>query len=655
LFEAEKTTEIYGVPFCCPVEYTYSNASSANDSRLTGIVYPDGYTVNYNYSSGLNSTISRVSSLSDSSGTLQSYTFQGLETVVGLSDPGPSVSETTTLDNFGRVSNMTWTHSSTTLSEYSYTYDDNSNVLSKTDGVHSSLSQLYTYDNLNELTGYQEGTISGGTIGSPTASQSLDYDALGNVTSNTINGGTAQTRSANAQNEYTSISGATTPTYDSNGNMTTDSTGLKYIYDAWNRLVKVENSAGTSTLETFAYDGLGRRIVIAQGSTTTELFYSAAGQVLEESSGGDYTNRYVWSPVYVNALVLRDSMVEVGPSLRLCVIQDANWNVVALVNASGSVVERYDYTPFGTVTIMNASYTVLSSSAYSWIYLLQGGRLDTVTGNYQFGARDYSPVLMRWTTNDPIGLGGGDPNTYEAEGNDVTSAVDPSGLSRLSRWWDRRVDGVADAIASPAQGPYATPAQQLINDSPQSFYPNPVKAGATLVAAPDEIFDWQAWIGGTSVRPPAPPRTGDGLVSAPLPGSALLVGPRMRPGAPRGSPPVKEPFPPLKVVPKTAPITCANVTKTGNLSGLSRADAHVAIRKAGFEYHGTTSGGYVRYRAPDGSEIWLRPNGEVVRLAPKVTPEGGGRAYNPRVDFEGSSLEGHNTGEFVAPLPGKAP
>ena len=43
-------------------------------------------------------------------------------------------------------------------------------------------------------------------------------------------------------------------------------------------------------------------------------------------------------------------------------LQDANWNVVALVNSSGSVVERYDYTPFGRVTIMNGSYTVISSS-----------------------------------------------------------------------------------------------------------------------------------------------------------------------------------------------------------------------------------------------------------------------------------------------------
>jgi RHS repeat-associated protein len=289
----------------------------------------------------------------------------------------------------------------------------------------------HTYNSLNELTSYSEGALTydhTAISGTATASQSLEYDALGNMTSVTTDGGTALTRAANAQNEYTSVSGATTPTYDNNGNMTTDSAGLKYSYDAWNRLIAVKNSAGTTTLETFEYDGLGRRIAVDVGGTTTKLYYSAAGQVLEESSGGDYTNRYVWSPVYVNALILRDSMVEVGPALRLWVIQDANWNVVALVNSSGSVVERYDYTPFGQATALNPDGTAWSGSAeYNWIYLFQGGRLDTVTGNYQFGARDYSPVLMRWTTNDPIWLAAGDANTYRTEGNSPVDELDPRG------------------------------------------------------------------------------------------------------------------------------------------------------------------------------------------------------------------------------------
>ncbi len=112
---------------------------------------------------------------------------------------------------------------------------------------------------------------------------------------------------------------------------------------------------------------------------------------LEESVAGVYTQRYVWSPVYVNALVLRDQDLSgtgltatgtVGTDFsRLWAVQDANWNVVALVDGSGTVVERYNYAPFGIVTFMDGSGSVISGSAYGSVYLFQGGRQDAVTGN----------------------------------------------------------------------------------------------------------------------------------------------------------------------------------------------------------------------------------------------------------------------------------
>ena len=54
----------------------------AGDRRPTSITYPNGYVLGYNYNSGLDSTISRLSSLSDSSGTLQTYSYLGLATPV---------------------------------------------------------------------------------------------------------------------------------------------------------------------------------------------------------------------------------------------------------------------------------------------------------------------------------------------------------------------------------------------------------------------------------------------------------------------------------------------------------------------------------------------------------------------------------------------
>jgi RHS repeat-associated protein len=194
----------------------------------------------------------------------------------------------------------------------------------------------------------------------------------------------------------------------------------------------VKNSGGT-TIASYAYDGLGRRIQETHSGTVNDLYYSSAWQVLEERTGGvsTATIQYVWSPVYVDALVLRDRSTQNNGTLdeRLWVQQDANWNVTALVNSSGSVVERYIYDPYGQVTYLNANWATISASAYAWIYGSQGRRLDTATGNISARWRDVRPTIQRWLKLDPIGIRGGDTNLFRAEGDNPTTNGDPSGLA----------------------------------------------------------------------------------------------------------------------------------------------------------------------------------------------------------------------------------
>ncbi len=181
-----------------------------------------------------------------------------------------------------------------------------------------------------------------------------------------------------------------------------------------------------------SYDGLSRLVTQTASGTTTAFYYSAQDQVLEEAVGGKYTARYAWSPVYVNALVFRDTDTS-GSGLtgtgyqRLWVQQDANWNVTALVNGSGVVVERYVYTPYGVLTVLNASWTTLSGSAYNWVYGFQGMRYD-LSSQLDFSqSRPYSAALGRWTRLDPLGYGAGDDDLYRAFANDPTRYTDPSG------------------------------------------------------------------------------------------------------------------------------------------------------------------------------------------------------------------------------------
>src|SRR5262249_23191073 len=94
--------------------------------------------------------------------------------------------------------------------------------------------------------------------------------------------------------------------------------------------------------------------------------------------------------------------------------QDANYNVTALVNSSGSVVERDVYDPYGKVTFLNASWGTLTGSAYAWIYLFQGTRLDQTSNLFGDREREESSSLGRWDQVDPLGLAGGDTNLYRS-------------------------------------------------------------------------------------------------------------------------------------------------------------------------------------------------------------------------------------------------
>ncbi len=426
------------------VQYAYSEMpSGANHSRLTSVTYPDGYVLTYNYASGLNGDISRLSSLSDSGGTLESYDYLGLGTVVRRSHPQPDIDLTflgtgpgsggdqyVGLDSFGRVIDQHWKTTSATTDQFTYTYDRNSNRLTKGNSVDSDFDEVYTYDNLNQLTSFDRNT------GDRT--QAWDYDTLGNFDSVTTDGGSAVTRTHNKQNEITAVSGATSPTFDSNGNMTTDETGKQYVYDAWNRLKIVKNSGGT-TLKTYVYDAMNRRVAETAGGATTEFYYSADWQVLEErdtARTNDTKARYVWSPVYVDAMVLRDWDTADDGTLdeRLWVQQDANFNVTALVDDNGDVVERYAYDPYGVVTVLTPSFGSWSASSYDFEHGHQGTFFDSVAGLNYVRNRWYSPALMRWTTIDPIGYLP-DNNLFRYVQNNPGTTVDPAGLFPPSGFW----------------------------------------------------------------------------------------------------------------------------------------------------------------------------------------------------------------------------
>ncbi len=236
------------------------------------------------------------------------------------------------LDRFGRVVDQLWNSTNGTMDQFVYGYDRDSNRTVKIDPIDNTKNEDYTYDGLNRLKNTNRGAWGGSTY------QSWNMDALGNMI--TITNGTANTTSTfNSQNELTSF-GGNTLTFDNNGNTTTDEQGRSLIYDAWNHLIQA-NGTDSSIIVSYSYDGIGHRLTeTASQSNTRHLYYSASWQVIEErieNSGLKQSARYVWSPVYVNALVLRDYDFNLtgGSDFdikeRTYALQDANWNVTSLV------------------------------------------------------------------------------------------------------------------------------------------------------------------------------------------------------------------------------------------------------------------------------------------------------------------------------------
>jgi len=90
-------------------------------------------------------------------------------------------------------------------------------------------------------------------------------------------------------------------------------------------------------------------------------------------------------------------------------LDDHLYSPAALVNSSGTVVERYEYDVYGKCRIMDASYNSRSSTQYANPCLFTGRRLDILDTNgslkIQYNRnRYYDPETGRWLTHDPLGI-----------------------------------------------------------------------------------------------------------------------------------------------------------------------------------------------------------------------------------------------------------
>ena len=168
---------------------------------------------------------------------------------------------------------------------------------------------------------------------------------------------------------------------------------------------------------------MNHRVKKVVGNETRLFYFNHAWQCLEERIGGVVDLTYTWGLRYIDDLVCRDKGAE-----RLYALHDPNWNVVALANTGGTILERMAYSAFGKVNWHDVNFGGKTTSDYGWNRTFTGQVLDTETGLMLYRNRFYHPTLGRFVTRDPIGYNSNGINLYQYCANDSINSIDLLGL-----------------------------------------------------------------------------------------------------------------------------------------------------------------------------------------------------------------------------------
>jgi RHS repeat-associated protein len=282
-------------------------------------------------------------------------------------------------DLSGRVTSMTLPNGMVA----GYSYDDGSRLtgISYTRNGVTIGGLTYSYDALNRRVGVS-GSLAGTML--PAALTSATYDAANQVA--TWNG--------------------TAFTYDANGSLINDGQNT-YTWDGRGRLASITGAVTAG----FGYDAMGRRISKSVGPNALGFIYDNSG-ITQEVTGGNVTAT-IWSGGSNGFIARTDSSGTVFP------VPDALGSILALADSNGNLLTQYFYDPFGATTSTGSA----SGNPFQYI-----GRENDLTGLYYMHARYYSPALMRFVSEDPLGFAGGDVNLHVYSINSPTNLRDPSGL-----------------------------------------------------------------------------------------------------------------------------------------------------------------------------------------------------------------------------------
>ena len=293
----------------------------------------------------------------------------------------------------GELTNLVYKNGAVTGTDIKYKRDKIDHISSAVDGVMTSNSFVYSYDNAQRLTAFQKGLVVNQLMIYTNFNRSYQLDELANIT-NLVTGGSSQLRDHNDLNQITSIAG-TPLAYNKRGGLTNDNT-FTYSYNYENQLVSVNN--GSTTVLSNVYDGAGRLVMSITASENRYFIYDEMN-IIEEY----VDNKSTLDKSYVYSAGVDSFVAYLKDTHTYYIHSDGNQNVIAVSDESGSTVERYSYSAYGEVTITDPAGNVRSETVVGNSHLYTSRRWIPEAGIYYYRARYYSPTLKRFLTRDPAG------------------------------------------------------------------------------------------------------------------------------------------------------------------------------------------------------------------------------------------------------------
>ena len=388
--------------------YSYNNID-----RMVDVSYPSGrnITKQYDYRD-------RLTAIVENEDNMVGFVYNNNNFLIQRNYQNGTTSNYT----YDILNRLTRIMDSPQVMDVEMTYDPVGNILSKNDLLNSDKSEVYAYNSVNQLIGFAKGSITEG-VDIPNPMQQIQYvlDAVGNHSTVMENGQTT-TYTANNRNAYSAVNGSTTytPQYDDNGNLIQDDQH-SYTYDFENHLISVDNG----NTATYTYDALGRRIRKQTQSGVVNYYY-AGNQIVEERNADNTV-----IATYLYGIGIDDILQMRRNGQDYWYHKNHLGSVVAITDGQGSVVERYEYDPYGKLTIYAANGNEQTVSATDNIFFFTGREYDFETGLYHYRARTFHPRLGRFMQQDPL-LYVDAMGLYHYVNNMPTGMVDPKGKFSIS-------------------------------------------------------------------------------------------------------------------------------------------------------------------------------------------------------------------------------